>query len=102
MADQAQPSGKQPPDDIELRVRPRPVAHINRRVLIGGTALLAVVLLGAVLLALDPPDWRGNHVQQELYNTDRKATAEGLADLPLKFHPVAFRASGSCMPFWAG
>ena len=23
-------------------------------------------------------------------------------DLPLKFHPVAFRASGICKPVWAG
>ena len=88
MADQTQSAGKRPPDDIELRVRPRPVRRINRRVLIGGTALLSVVLLGAVLLALDPPDWRGGQVQQELYNTDRKATAEGLANLPSTYDAI--------------
>ncbi len=88
MAEQSQPSGKHPLDDIELRVRPRPVARINRRVLMGGTALLSVVLLGAVLLALDPPDWRGGQVQQELYNTDRKATAEGLANLPSTYDAI--------------
>ncbi len=88
MAEQSQPGGKHPPDDIELRVRPRPVARINRRVLMGGTALLSVVLLGAVLLALDPPDWRGGQVQQELYNTDRKATAEGLANLPSTYDAI--------------
>jgi len=88
MVDQTQAGGKRPPDDIELRVRPRPVAHINRRVLIGGTALVSVVLLGAVLLALDPPDWHENHVQQELYNTDRKATAEGLANLPSTYDAI--------------
>jgi glycine/D-amino acid oxidase-like deaminating enzyme len=26
----------------------------------------------------------------------------GESDLPLKFHPAAFRVSGSCMPGWAG
>ncbi len=88
MADQSQSADKHPPDDIELRVRPRPVARINRRVLMGGTALLSVVLLGAVLLALDPPDWRGGQVQQELYNTDRKATAEGLANLPSTYEAI--------------
>ena len=88
MAEQTQSSDKRAPDDIELRVRPRPVAHINRRVLMGGTALLSVVLLGAVLLALDPPDWRGGQVQQELYNTDRKATAEGLANLPSTYDAI--------------
>ena len=73
---------KVPLDDIELRVRPRAVSRINRKVLIGGTAIVSVVICGAVLLALDPPNWRGRQAQQELYNTDRKATAEGLNSLP--------------------
>ena len=37
-----------PRDDIELRVRPRPVRRINRKVLMGGTALaLACVVWGS-------------------------------------------------------
>jgi hypothetical protein len=31
---------------------------------------------------------------------DRRLAIAG--DLPLKFHPAAFRVSGSCMPGWAG
>jgi type IV secretion system protein TrbI len=64
-----------PPDDIELRVRPKPVRRINRKVLMGGTAMLSLVLFGAVLVALDPPDFRGGQQVQELYNTDRKPVA---------------------------
>jgi hypothetical protein len=71
-----------PPDDIELRVRPKPVRRINRKVLMGGTALLSIVLFAAVLVALDPPDFRGGQQVQELYNTDRKPVADGLAGLP--------------------
>jgi type IV secretion system protein TrbI len=79
---------RHPPEDIELRVKPKPVRRINRKVLMGGTALLSLVLLGAVLVALDPPDFRGGESPQELYNTDRKPTAEGLAKLPSSYDDI--------------
>jgi len=76
------------PDDIELRMRPSPVSRINRKVLIGGTIIVSVLLMGAVLVALDPPDWRGAKKPEELYNTDRKPTAEGLANLPSSYDAI--------------
>lgn len=79
---------RHPPEDIELRVKPKPVRRINRKVLMGGTALLSLVLFGAVLVALDPPDFRGGEAPQELYNTDRKPTAEGLAKLPSSYDAI--------------
>jgi type IV secretion system protein TrbI len=79
---------RNPPDDIELRVRPRPVRRINRKVLMGGTALLSLMLFGAVLVALDPPDFRGGQQVQELYNTDRKPVADGLAGLPSTYDAI--------------
>jgi type IV secretion system protein TrbI len=77
-----------PTEDIELRVRPKPVRRINRKVLMGGTALLSLVLFGAVLVALDPPDFRGGQQVQELYNTDRKPVADGLAGLPSTYDAI--------------
>ena len=85
MVDQA---NRKPPDDIELRVRPRPVRRINRKILLGGTALFSVLLFGAVWFALNPPDFRGRQQVQELYNTDRKPTAEGLAGLPSTYDAI--------------
>ena len=79
---------QKPPDDIELRVRPKPVRRINRKVLMGGTALLSLLLFGAVLIALDPPDFRGGQQVQELYSTDRKSVADGLADLPSSYDAI--------------
>jgi type IV secretion system protein TrbI len=79
---------RHPPEDIELRVKPKPVRRINRKVLMGGTAVMSLVLLGAVLVALDPPDFRGRDAPQELYNTDRKPTAEGLAKLPSSYGDI--------------
>ena len=77
-----------PPEDIELRVRPKPVRRINRKVLMGGTAILSLVLFGAVMVALDPPDFRGGQQVQELYNTDRKPVADGLAGLPSTYDAI--------------
>jgi type IV secretion system protein TrbI len=77
-----------PPEDIELRVRPRPVRRINRKVLMGSTALLSIVLFGAVLVALDPPDFRNGQQVQELYNTDRKPVADGLAGLASTYDAI--------------
>jgi type IV secretion system protein TrbI len=76
------------PDDIELRVRAKLVRRINRKVLMGGTALFSVLLFGAVWFALNPPDFRGRQQAQELYNTDRKPTAEGLAGLPSTYDAI--------------
>jgi type IV secretion system protein TrbI len=76
------------PDDIELRVRAKPVRRINRKVLMGGTALFSVFLFGAVWFALNPPDFLRQQQAQELYNTDRKPTAEGLAGLPSSYDAI--------------
>lgn len=76
------------PDDIELRVKARPVRRINRKILMGGTALFSALLFGAVWFALYPPDFRGRQQAQELYNTDRKPTAEGLAGLPSTYDAI--------------
>ena len=50
--------GKIEPERLELRARPRPVTRINRKVLYGGSAVALLLISGAVLIALDPPDWR--------------------------------------------
>jgi len=79
---------KVPPEDLELRAKPRPVTRVNRKLLIGGTAIVCLALFGAVLFALNPPDWRGAQKAEELYNTDRKPTAEGLSRLPQSYEGI--------------
>jgi len=79
---------QKPPEDIELRVRPRPVRRINRKLLMGGTALFSVLLFGAVWFGLNPPDFRKQQLAEELFNTDRKPTAEGLARLPSTYDAI--------------
>jgi type IV secretion system protein VirB10 len=72
---------KEDPDVLALRAKPRPVTRLSRRalaVLVGGVSLL---VLGGTLYALRPPE-RASKRPEQLYSTDRKPAAEGLAALP--------------------
>lgn len=80
---------KTDPEVLTLRTRPRAVRRFNRRVLIGLSAVGCALLLGATMLALNPPGLRRGPSGQELYNTDRKAKAEGLAELPRTYADMA-------------
>lgn len=75
-------------DDIELRGRPRPVARINRRVLVGVIGLGLLLLAGLVIVALDPPTWKPKDLGPELVTVERKPTADGLDRLPSSYEGV--------------
>lgn len=88
MTDPSDPRGPSPkadPEALTLRARPRPVARFNRKVLIAGAALGSAAILGATLVALNPPSFRTPQSGDELYSTERKQTAEGLANLPRNY-----------------
>ncbi len=84
MSGAADPRGQPPkadPEALTLRARPRPVTRFNRRVLVAIATVGCATILGATLVALNPPNFRGES-RRELYNTDRKSAAEGLTGLP--------------------
>ena len=65
---------------LRLRAdRPR-ITRLSRKVLAGGTAIVLIVISAAVLWALQ--NRRNRHTAEELYSTDHKTTADGLAGLP--------------------
>ena len=84
MSDAAAPVGppKAEADVLSLRTRPRGVRRFNRRVLIGLSAVGCALLFGAAMFALYPLALRPANAGRELYNTDQKPKAEGLAELP--------------------
>ncbi len=86
-----EPSEKVDPETLALRARPRPVARINRRVLVGVIGIGLVLLAGLVMVALDPPSWKASGLGPELITVDRKPTADGLARLPSTYDGVAAR-----------
>ena len=78
------PANPEPGLDIaqELRLRPeRPrVTRVSRKVLIGLGAASSIAVFGATIWALQVNRRSGSG--QELYSTDNKSTADGLANLP--------------------
>ncbi len=92
MTDQAsnQPAGKTgkvAPEQLELRARPQPVTRINRKVLIGGAAIVLLFISGIVLVALKPPSLRIAN-PQELFNVDHKRITDALSKLPATYDGV--------------
>jgi type IV secretion system protein TrbI len=81
------PAAKVPPETLELRARPQPVTRINRKVLIGGAAIVLLFISGIVLVALKPPSLRIAN-PQELFNVDHKQITDGLAKLPATYDGV--------------
>jgi type IV secretory pathway VirB10-like protein len=66
----------------ELRLRPEraPVPRLSRRVLIALSGVSAAAILGLTVFALHQRERLG--AAPELYNTEAKTTADGLANLP--------------------
>ena len=69
-------------EPLELRSKPRPVTRLNKKVLMGLTALGSCLIFGSLIVALNPPSFSEGDRPKELYNTANKPTAEALADLP--------------------
>jgi type IV secretory pathway VirB10-like protein len=80
--------GKVPPERLELRARPRPIRRLKRRTLMASCAVAALFVTGATIIALSPPRIFKPGERTELYNTDRKQTAEGLSKLPKSYEDV--------------
>lgn len=81
-------SEKLPPERLELRARPRPIRRLNKRTLIAGCGVVALLIAGATIVALSPPRLFKPTDRTELYNTDRKQTADGLTKLPKSYQDL--------------
>ena len=83
MSEQGTQSGRDRDVTAELQLRPErpPVTRLSRKVLMGLAAIVAIAVSGALIWALyqsrDKPGSGG-----ELYNTENKATPDGLSTLP--------------------
>jgi type IV secretion system protein VirB10 len=81
-------SDKVSPERLELRARPRPIRRLNKRTLMAGCAIVALFIAGATIIALSPPKMFKATERTELYNTDRKQTADGLTKLPKTYQDL--------------
>jgi type IV secretion system protein VirB10 len=73
---------------LELRARPRPVTRLNKKALIIAAGGAALLVFGAMSVALKPPRAMGEARAEELYNVETKATADGLDALPKSYADV--------------
>jgi type IV secretion system protein VirB10 len=90
MTSDAGPAAPRHSDEpLELRARPRPVTRINRKLLAAVLGAGLLLLAGLVMVALNPPSWRGTSLPTELYNVDNKPKSDGLARLPATYEGVA-------------
>lgn len=80
-------AGKVAPEQVELRARPQPVTRINRKVLIGGAAIVLLFISGIVLVALKPPSLRITS-PTELFNVEHKPITDALSKLPATYDGV--------------
>jgi len=80
-------AGKVPPEQLELRARPQLVTRINRKVLIGGAAIVLLFISGIVLVALKPPSLRITS-PTELFNVEHKPITDALSKLPSSYEGV--------------
>jgi type IV secretion system protein VirB10 len=75
------------PEQFDLRARPQPVTRINRKVLIGGAAVVLMFISGIVLVALKPPSLRIAG-PNELFNVEHKSVSDALAKLPATYEEM--------------
>ncbi|HPE33128.1 MAG TPA: conjugal transfer protein TrbI, partial [Parvularculaceae bacterium] len=63
-------SPKEEPEALALRARPRPVTRLNRNALMVAAGGAALLIFGAMSVALKPPRAIGEAKAKELYNVD--------------------------------
>lgn len=73
---------KSSPDAFTLRAAPRRIVRFKRGVVIGGAAAGAAAIAGVAWLALGPATLRVAEPVDEPVITDRRPTADAVADLP--------------------
>lgn len=86
--DDAQPLNGEPasPAPMRLRADPPRVTRLSRKVLAGAGLVASVGLGGALIYALQTRD--GVRPNEELYSTENRSTADGLAGLPRDYSGV--------------
>jgi len=73
---------KATPANLSIRARPRAVTRFSRKALMGGVAVISVIMCGALAMALQAPELED---VEELYNVTHKPMAEGLELLPKSY-----------------
>ncbi|CCG42761.1 hypothetical protein [Magnetospirillum molischianum] len=79
---------KSDPESLVLRAPPRNVLRFKRALLIGIAGVTSATIFGVTWWGLKGSALRIGQQAQELYNTDRKTTPDGLAALPGSYSQI--------------
>ena len=83
---------------LKIRSTPRPVAKINRKVLMAGAAAGALLLFAAASIALAPPKAVDPADRQETYNTGNTRKPDRLASLPASYTDLRLTPKNDAAP----
>jgi type IV secretion system protein VirB10 len=86
------------PESLVLRANPRRVTRFKRHVVIGVVSALVIGVFAAAWIALRASSLAKPTSGGELYNIDRKPTADGLAALPSTYDKVRPPKLGPALP----
>lgn len=76
------------PDQLQLRGSPRKAVRFRRGIIVTIAAVGSGTIFGVTMFALQGRALRLRQQAEELYNTDRKPTAEGLETLPKDYSAI--------------
>lgn len=79
------PNDNEGPGDLSIRSAPAPVRRFSKKALAIILGLAGLILLGSFSLALSPSSHDASAATRELYSTENKPKAEGLASLPVSY-----------------
>jgi type IV secretion system protein VirB10 len=80
-----QPADQSPEEIVRLRPEPPKVMRLSRKAVVIASACALTLIGGALVYALWP---QGKRSAEELYNTDQKTAADGLAAAPKDYSQV--------------
>ena len=94
MAESVHEPPKADPETLVLRGAPRRVIRFKRNLLIGSVGVVALVVSAVMAFALQSPAAKSRADGQEIYNVDRKTTADALAAVRILTRPVQLCTRG--------
>ncbi|ESX80686.1 conjugal transfer protein TrbI [Mesorhizobium sp. LSHC420B00] len=81
-------SPKLDPEQLQLRASPRRAVRFKRGIIVAIAAVGSGTVLGVTMMALQGPALRIKEQAEELYNTERKPTAEAIERLPKDYSAI--------------